>query len=253
MSAFVIAVAGKGGTGKTTLCALIIRHLLKEGKSILAIDADANANLYHFIGVELKETIADIVDETKEKQINGLPAGMTKDRYIEYRLQNSLSESRGVDLLTMGRPEGPGCYCYPNTLLRGHIDNLSKSYSFVVMDNEAGMEHLSRRTTRDVNLLFITSEPTRIGLRAAQRIYEVSRELKILVGKAGLVLCRVADEVPGVIMEEIEKMPLPLWGKIPLDDNIPVFDLEKKPLLDLPDDSPAVKSVENLMEKIKGK
>ncbi|HID11122.1 MAG TPA: carbon monoxide dehydrogenase, partial [Candidatus Latescibacteria bacterium] len=141
----IVAVSGKGGTGKTTIAALLVRKLMRMDGPVLAVDADPNSNLGEQLGMEVGETIGDIREEVLEEE---LPPGMTKDRYLELRIQETLTEGEGVDLLTMGRPEGPGCYCYVNHLLRGFLDRLSKNYRHIVVDNEAGMEHLSRRTTR---------------------------------------------------------------------------------------------------------
>lgn len=248
---FTVAVAGKGGTGKTTVMALIIRHLLKNGaKSVLAIDADPNANLNQALGLPSSQSVADIIDDTKEKQMSGLPGGMSKDRYIEYRLQDCLIESKGVDLLMMGRPEGPGCYCYANALLRDHIGRLSRSYQYIVMDNEAGMEHLSRRTTRKADILLIVTDHSQVGLRSAFRIYDVAKELKLEIKKAGLVINRVHGEISTSILEEIKKKDLPLFGSIAYDEKIEEADLKGTSILNLPDDSPAVKAVDSLMSSL---
>jgi CO dehydrogenase maturation factor len=150
-----IAVAGKGGTGKTSFCALLIRYLINNKMSpVLAIDADANANLNEALGIEIEnETVSELIAKTKE--INGIPKGMTQETFIEYKLNASLAEGKDVDLLVMGGPDGPGCYCFPNNILRKYLESMTKSYSHIVMDNEAGLEHISRRTTQDIDYLFI--------------------------------------------------------------------------------------------------
>lgn len=245
-----IAIAGKGGTGKTTLSALLIGQLLKRKKrAILAIDADPNSNLDRSLGVTPDEAIADIIDETRDMPADRLPAGMTRDRYIELRLQQALTEARGFDLLVMGRPEGPGCYCYANSLLQRHIGSLTKSYEYVVMDNEAGMEHLSRRTAREVDRLLLVSDPSRVGVQSAVRLSEMARELKVLAGDAGLVLNRCPQVIPPALEDFISVSGLKLWGRIPLDSSVMELEVEGRSLLELPDDSPAVKSVGELLEK----
>lgn len=242
--AYTIAVAGKGGTGKTTVLALVVRYLRgSRAGLILAVDADANANLHQALGMKMAESVADIIDEVKTRQLDGIPGGMTKEQYIEYRLQDCLQEGRGVDLLIMGRPEGPGCYCYANNVLRGQIDRLSKLYAYVVMDNEAGMEHLSRRTTREVDLLLIVTDVSLAGVRAALRILQVSKDLGIIVGRSGLILNRVQKEVSPAIKKAIEDERLPLLGMVPYDEDIPRFELEERSLLELPDESPAVRAI----------
>ncbi|GAG38834.1 unnamed protein product, partial [marine sediment metagenome] len=177
----IIAIAGKGGTGKTTLASLVVRALKEEAAgSILAIDADPNNNLGDMLGVKSASTIVDIIDDIS-KNPGQIPAGMTKDRYIDQKMQESLNEEEGFDLLTMGRPEGPGCYCFANNMLRGLIEKLMKNYSHIVIDNEAGMEHLSRRLLRRIDTLFIISDSTAIGIRSASRISELVNELEIEV------------------------------------------------------------------------
>ena len=178
---FSIAVAGKGGTGKTSIASLIIRYL-KNNKlePILAIDADPNANLADSLGLEVKQTIGSIIASFNNEKIN-IPPGMTKEAYLEYKLNEALVESKGLDLLTMGRGEGPDCYCYPNLLLRKFADSLAGNYAYVVMDNEAGMEHLSRRTTQNINALLVVSDPSVKGVRTVAQIKNLVSELKLVV------------------------------------------------------------------------
>ena len=185
---YTIAIAGKGGTGKTTIAALMVR-LLKEKKvgSILAVDADPNNNLSEALGLEVKKTIGSILDEVclhPEK----IPSSMSKDRFIEYQVQTSITEGDGFDVLAMGRPEGPGCYCYVNNLLRNITGKLIKDYDYVVIDNEAGFEHLSRRTTRACDALVVVSDATPVGLKAAQRISDLVKELNIKSKKNLLII-----------------------------------------------------------------
>ena len=177
----IIAVTGKGGTGKTTIAALIIRALLdKKAGLILGVDADPNSTLADTIGLKVEDTISSICEEMLDKK-EALPAGMTKDRFLEYKIQQSLIEKDNLSLLTMGRPEGAGCYCFVNNLLREMIKNLTDDYDFTVADNEAGMEHLSRKTMRKIDVLFVVSDFSIIGVRSASRIYNLARSMGIKV------------------------------------------------------------------------
>lgn len=245
---FVYAVAGKGGTGKSTLAALIVRSLRRAGRvPILAVDADPNTTLDAVLGLRPARTVSDVLDATKG--MREIPNNVPRATYLEYQLADCLAEGRGVDLIVMGRPEGSGCYCAANHLLREHLDRLIAGYPRVVMDNAAGMEHLSRRTTRDVDLLFIVSAPTQSGVRAARRIQALVRELDLSVREMALVLNR-ADGVPSAVAEEIEASGLPLAGLIPEDPQVAACDLEGLPLLDLPDDAPAVRATEAILAAV---
>lgn len=247
--AFHIAVAGKGGTGKTTLAALVIRHLLEAGRGpVLAVDADANANLNEALGLEVAGTIADILARVANS-LEPPPAGMTKDQYLALRVHQSLSEGNGVDLLVMGGPEGPGCYCYANNLLRGFVKDLSRNYPFVVTDNEAGLEHLSRRTTQDVDLLFITSDATARGIRSAGRVRELVLSLQLEVRRMLLVVTRVSGDAVAALEGEIGATGLELVGTVPEDSLVQEFDLHGRPLLQLPPEAPAVKAVGEILKK----
>ncbi|MDD5450216.1 MAG: AAA family ATPase [Candidatus Omnitrophica bacterium] len=235
---YTIAVAGKGGTGKTTLAAFIVDYLRKNKKgSLLAVDADPNSTLNECLGLALKGTVVGILDKIAAMK-NGLPSGMTKDRYIEYEVQDSLSEGEGFDLLAMGRPEGPGCYCYANTVLRGVIERLSKGYDFVVIDNEAGMEHLSRRTARQIDCFFIISDFSRIGIRSARRISDLAGEMEIKIGKKYLIVNMAPEGSPvgatgGIenLKGEIAASGLELAGVVPFEKNIEDLALAGKPVI----------------------
>jgi CO dehydrogenase maturation factor len=246
----VIAMAGKGGTGKTTLSALIIRYLRSNGHGpILAVDADPSSNLVDALGLPVKQSLGTAREdffETKGK----LPPGMTKETYLEMKLHEILVESKGLDLLVMGRPEGPGCYCYANNILRRHLDMLIKNYPFIVMDNEAGMEHLSRRTTQGVDYLLFLSDHSIKGIRTVGKIRELIDELKLSVRERHLVVDRAPEKLDPGFSREIEKQELDLLGMIPVDPFISEYELRGKPLLDLPDESPAVKVVAGMMEKM---
>ncbi|HBX24027.1 MAG TPA: carbon monoxide dehydrogenase [Desulfotomaculum sp.] len=247
--AFHIAVAGKGGTGKTTLCSLIVRQLIKAGKKpILAVDADANANLNEALGLEIEGTISEVLARIYNN-LDPLPAGMTKDQYVAFKVHESLAEGDNVDLLVMGGPEGAGCYCYANNILRGFVAELSNNYPYLIMDNEAGLEHLSRRTTQNVDVLFITSDASARGIRSAGRIRELVEALKLDMKKMYLVVSRVKEGSIEALMPEIEKTGLELIGAIPTDDQVMEYDLLSKPLISLPDHSPAVAVVDDILKK----
>jgi len=246
--ALQIAIAGKGGTGKTTFASLAIKQLIKNGKKpVLAVDADANANLNEALGIEVEETIADILARIKN-DLTPLPAGMTKDQFVEFKVHQSLAEGDDVDILSMGGPEGPGCYCYANNILRGFMDSLSKNYAVVIADNEAGLEHLSRRTTQNVDYLFVISDASARGIRSATRVRELVESIQLDVRKMYLVVTKVGAGSIEALQGEIDKTGLELIGAIPLDANVAEYDLHSKPLIKLPDDSPAVVAVGEILK-----
>lgn len=248
-----IAVAGKGGTGKTTLAGLLIRYLHeRDAGSILAIDADPATNLHTVLGLPEPTSVGNIREETAAQVSRGagLPAGMSKQDYFEYQINQALVEGQGFDLLAMGRPEGRGCYCAANNMLRVIIDQIAGSYDYVVMDNEAGLEHLSRRTTRDVDLLLIVSDPSLRGLTTAGRVLELSRELKTVVGDTGLVVNRVQGELPPPLVERAGALGLKLVGTIPEDPLVPAFDSYGKPLIALPAESPALQATYEIAHRV---
>jgi CO dehydrogenase maturation factor len=244
---YTIAIAGKGGTGKTTIAALIVR-LLKERKagSELAVDADPNNNLAEALGIEIKETIGSIIDEVSQN-LEKIPSGMSKDRFIEYRVQTSIAEGEGFDVLAMGRPEGPGCYCYVNNLLRNIVGKLIKDYDYIVMDNEAGFEHLSRRTMRVCDAMVVVSDATPVGLRAAQRISDLIKELDIKTKKSLLVInCSEQDAAK----DNIKETGLLYIGKIPQDPEISKISLNGGSLMALKDEAVALSALRKLGDKI---
>ncbi len=247
---FNIAVAGKGGSGKTSIASLIIRYLLKDAKGpILAVDADPNANLGESLGLPVNGTIGSIIASFNEEKIN-IPPGMTKEAYLEYKLNETIVESRGIDLVTMGRGEGPDCYCYPNLVLRKFIDTLSENYAYMVMDNEAGMEHLSRRTTQDVDALLIISDHSIKGVRTVARITELVSELKLKVKRQSVIINFVPTTLAPLITDELARLGIGTTVLIPLDEGVREYDLESKSLIDLPDTSEAVAAVNVLMGKL---
>jgi CO dehydrogenase maturation factor len=240
-----IAVAGKGGTGKTTVAALLIRHLVQHNMgSVLAIDADPSSNLNLALGVELEQTIGAVREEALVKvQAGNMGSGITKTDFLEYGVRDALVEEKGFDLLAMGRPEGQGCYCAANSILRNSMDRLSQGYDYVVMDNEAGLEHLSRRTTRDVDILLVVSDFSQRGIVAAGRVAELTKELKTKIKRMGLILNRAqgwtADTLPAEVAAAVQASTLPLLALVPNDDVLGTYDILGKPLWDLPAESSA--------------
>ena len=236
-----IAIAGKGGVGKTSISALLIKLLSAKG-SVLAIDGDPSSNLHMALGLPLQETIGSIREGMLDHKAVG-KSGMPKPDYLELKVREALVESEGVDLLAMGRPEGPGCYCAANNWLRNSIDRLASHYEYVVIDNEAGMEHISRQTTRDVDILLIISDPSIRGITAATRIKDLIGELRSRVGRICLVVNRVRNGIPSQIRQSINEAGLDLITAISEDPNILDLEISGKPLIDLPADSPLRKGV----------
>lgn len=256
-----IALAGKGGVGKTTVAAMIIKYLShSQDGAILAIDADPSSNLNMVLGLDLDWTVGDIREDMLEQvkssltvggaAMGALPGGVSKREYLDYQIRNSVAEGSHFDLIAMGRSEGPGCYCAVNHNLREVVDSLSKNYRYVVIDNEAGMEHLSRRTTRDVQHLLIVTDPTLRGLVAAERIAELSRELDIRVENAYLVVNRVPGPLPPLIKEHIDNMNVPLLAVVPADEQLETFEFSGRPLVELGEESPVYRAIASAMRQI---
>jgi len=247
---FSIATAGKGGTGKTSIASLIIRYLKKNKEGpILAVDADPNANLGDSLGLGTKKTIGSIIGLFHEEKIN-IPPGMTKESYLKYKFNEAIVESKGLDLISMGRGEGLECYCYPNLILREFIATLAENYAYIVMDCEAGMEHLSRKTTEDINELLIISDHSVKGIRTVAQIRDLVAELKLMVKRQSAIINFVPAKLDPLITEELSRLGIEPVATIPLDEQVHDYDLKLKPLLDLPDTSKAVKAVDKLMSKI---
>ncbi len=243
-----IAIAGKGGVGKTTFTALMLRYLArnKPGKSILAVDADPNANLNEALGLEVENTISTILEDTKKP--NAVPTGMTKEMFIEYRLQDALVETKTMDLLVMGNPQGSGCYCYPNDLLRKHLEKLRANYDYVAVDNEAGLEHLSRRIISEVDTMIVVSDASARGIRSAARVHDIVKSVNLGVNNLYLVVTKVMDDnAVSELKDEIDKTGLQLLGTVPMDPMVAEYDLLGKAITDLPDHAPAVKAVEAIL------
>jgi len=247
---FSVAISGKGGTGKTTLSALIIRALIKKGKKpVLAVDADPNSNLNESLGIPLRRTVGEIREKLLERQGN-LPPEQTKEDYLNYMIQSSLTESDAFDLLAMGRPEGPGCYCYVNNVLRKIVDSVTSSYPYVVMDTEAGLEHFSRRTTRDLDVLMITTDPTVRGITTARRIAELVKELDSKVGRIYAIANRVPESLNERVRQDLQKEGLECLAIVPEDELVREFEAEGKPIYSLPEKSRVLKSVTEMVDKL---
>lgn len=241
-----IAVAGKGGTGKTTFSALTSRYLLDHKKgTVLAVDADPNANLNEALGLEVATTISELIEQTKDPK--ALPVGMSKEIFIQYKLQQSLVETKDLDLLSMGGPQGPGCYCYPNDLLRKYMEQLAKGYDYLIIDNEAGLEHISRRTLPQIDQLFLISDASVRGIRSAERVNSLVETLKIKVGAIHLVITKATPQLMEDLAPEIERTGISLIGWVPFDDMVTKFDSQGQPLFDLPVDAQAVQSVNEIL------
>ncbi len=252
-----IAVAGKGGTGKTTIAALIIRYLIEEQSgSILAIDADPATNLNMVLGMDMGATIGGIREDmltqvhSSGALAGSMPGGMSKQDYLDYQVQMAIEEGDRVDLLVMGRPEGPGCYCAANQMLRVIVDRIGKQYNYLVIDNEAGMEHLSRRTTRDVDTLLLVTDPTRRGIVTAQRMRDMVPGLEIGVGHTYLVVNRLRGEIPDPLAQAIEQAGLELIGTVPEDPAMPDFEFTGRPLVELPAETTVYQAVRKIAQSV---
>ncbi len=249
--AFVIALAGKGGTGKTSIAAMTVKYLMeKKKKPVLAVDADSNSCLNEALGVDVHATIGHLREESLQTIRSGAdrPGGMSMEQLFDYQVQQSLVEARGFDLMVMGRPEGPGCYCAANNIIRKYTDKLSETYSYVVIDNEAGMEHLSRRTTHKVDLLLIVSDPTVRGVRTAQRIDGLVKELELDVARHAVIINRVSGDEGQELEKLSEEMGLTVAGLVPQDHQIFEYDLQGKGIVSLPVDSIAVNALYGILD-----
>lgn len=247
---FSIAIAGKGGSGKTSTASLIIRYLKRNNQvPILAVDADGNANLGESLGYVVDKTIGSIIAAFNDDKIS-IPSGLTKGAFLELKLNEAIVENKEVDLITMGRGEGTGCYCYPNIVLKKFIDELKNNYVYMVMDNEAGLEHLSRRTTENIDELIIVSDHSIKGVRTAARIMQLVDELKLVVGRKSVIINRVDKVLDRYVIKELEQLSIDPIAIIPLDKKIYQYDFEKKSLLELPDESKAVEAIGRLMDNI---
>lgn len=249
----VIAVSGKGGVGKTTITALILRALIDMGiKSILVVDADPASNLPEVLGVEVDKTVGDVTNELKKAIDRGeFSPLLSKREFLEFKVFEVLKEFPRFDLLVMGRTEGEGCYCMVNDVLTEVVDALSRNYAITLMDMEAGLEHLSRRTDRDVDYMIIVTDPSKMGLLTVSRIKKLANEVHIEFKKIFLVGNKFSLDQEDLLHKYADEIGVELLGIIPYDENVFRFNLEGIPLLKLPDDSPALRAVKNIVKKMK--
>jgi CO dehydrogenase maturation factor len=243
---YSIGFAGKGGTGKTTIAGLMIKYLVENGKTpVLGVDADSNANLNEVLGLEVSETLGDAREDMKTE----VAAGMTKDVFMEMKLEQAVVEATGFDLIVMGRPEGSGCYCAANTLLTQYLDRLIDNYPYTVIDNEAGMEHISRLTTNNINLLLIVSDTSRRGIQSAARIHELTNELGLNIDRKLFVVNQVKADQRETIEKAAENYKLDLIGMIPEDEKVRDFDLLGRPTIELDRKSIALDAAYEIFKK----
>lgn len=246
---YSIALAGKGGTGKTTMAGLLVKYLVEKGKTpVLAVDADANANFNEVLGLEVEETLGGAREEMKK----GFSNGMTKDLFIEMKTQQAVVESTGFDLIVMGRPEGSGCYCAANSLLTQFLDKLIDNYAYSVIDNEAGMEHISRLTTNDIEILLVVSDPTRRGIQAAARIVELTEQLSLNIARKLLILNQAKEGQNQAILNAVKDYNLDLVGMVPEDLEVQEFDLNGRPTTELEKNNKALVAAYEIFDKIFG-
>ena len=249
MKGHIIAITGKGGVGKTTVAALTVRLLVEARLGpVLAVDADPNLNLNTALGVDVTETVGDVREEGLARA-ESLPGGMAKSEFLRLRVMQALVESNGFDLLAMGRPEGPGCYCFANSILRACVDQIGKQYAHVVIDCEAGLEHLSRRTAGDIDLLIVLSDPSVRSLETARRVLDLVAELRTKVGQKVFAFTRVTDSIPLELMEAARARNLPEPLAIPEDAEVGRLDAEGRPLVGLPPGSRSLESVRALLQQ----
>ncbi len=245
---FSIALAGKGGTGKTTISGLLVKYLTARGKTpVLAVDADSNANLNEVLGLKVADTLGNAREEMKKGVV---PGSMTKDVFMSMKLEQAVVEAPGYDLVVMGQPEGAGCYCAANTLLTGFLERLTDNYPYMVIDNEAGMEHISRLTTKNVDILLIVSDTSRRGLQAAIRINSLAKDLKIGVGESHIIINRCREYPSDEILGMIKEAGLNFAGSIPEDSTLYEYDLNGRPTIEMPSDNIVVKAAFDIFERI---
>lgn len=251
----IIAVAGKGGVGKTTLTGLLIQYLCESGKKpVLAVDADANANLNEVLGVGIECTLGELREEIERAGVDSryqIPVGMTKQAYLEARLSDAITEEDDYDLMVMGRTQGQGCYCFVNGLVQTQIQKLQSNYPYVVVDNEAGMEHISRGLIPIMEIAILVSDCSRRGVQAAGRIAALMKELNFKPKTVGLIVNRAPEgKLDAGTMEEVEKQGLTLLGVVPQDQDVYQYDCDGKPIVRLPKDSPVRSALHDIVQKL---
>lgn len=253
--AHVIAVAGKGGVGKTTLCGMLIQYLCEQGKGpVLAVDADANSNLNEVLGVKVDTTLGDVREEIARAEMskeNPIPAGVSKADYAEMRFEDALIEDDDFDLLVMGRTQGKGCYCFVNGLLQSQLAKYQNNYPYFVVDNEAGMEHISRGVLPTMQTAILVSDCSRRGVQAVGRIARLIEECDMHPKTVGLIINRAPKgELNDGIREEIENQKLNLLGVVPQDDTVYQYDCEGRPTASLPEDNPVKMALRAIVDKL---
>ena len=253
--AHVIAIAGKGGVGKTTLCGMLVQYLADRKKGpVLAVDADANSNLNEVLGVEVETTLGDIREEIARAEMSTtspIPSGMTKADYAEFKFTSAIVEEDDYDLLVMGRTQGKGCYCYVNGLLQAQLTKFQRSYPYIVVDNEAGMEHISRGVLPSMETAILVSDCSRRGIQAVGRIAKLIEECELKPKTVGLIVNRAPKgELNDGIREEIEIQGLNLLGVVPQDDGVYECDCAGKPTSLLPADSPVKKVLYQILDNL---
>lgn len=245
-----IAIAGKGGSGKTTLSALLCRCLVERGiKPVLAVDADPNSCLPERLGVTIRQTIGDMREELRQDP-ESVPAGVSKREWIEQLIHEDIAEAPGIDMLVMGRQEGPGCYCYINSVLREYLGKIGSQYKGVVIDNEAGLEHLSRRTNGQVEVMLVVCPPNVIGARTAARIVDIKDRLGLEVGAVFLVLNPCDQPLDSDLAALFAQSGLEVLAAVPTDPQVSAFDVAGRPLVELPADSRALSAVRGLVNDL---
>ena len=248
-----IAVAGKGGVGKTTTCGMIIDYLCGKGQGpVLVVDADANSNLNEVLGVEVETSLGAIREEMAQAELKGgIPAGMTKADYAEFKFNSAIVEEDDFDMLVMGRTQGKGCYCFVNGVLKTQVDKYAKNYKYVVMDNEAGLEHVARGTLPRVDTMLLVSDCSRRGIQAAARVAEMIGEMELNPARMGLIVNRAPGGVLDAgVREEIEKHGLDLLGVLPQDEGVYRCDCDGEPSAKLPDTNPVKVALKEIMRAI---
>ncbi|MFZ0242082.1 MAG: AAA family ATPase [Desulfobacterales bacterium] len=245
---YSIALAGKGGTGKTTLAGLLIKYMVKHGRTpILAVDADCNANLNEVLGLSVACTVGGAREDMKKGSV---PSGMTKDIFMEMKIEEAIVEGDGYDLIVMGQPEGAGCYCAANSLLINFLERIQKNYPYLVMDNEAGMEHISRLTTKNVDVLLVVSDTSRRSIQAAVRINKLASDLNIVFARSYAIINQTKEPPSPAVLDILKDGGLELAGTVPADDAIYDFDLNGRPTIALPEDNRSVQAAFQIFQKI---
>ena len=242
-----IAVTGKGGTGKTVISSIMISLLSQQDghHKILAVDADPAMSLSSALGVRVRKTVGDIREELYRDSLQPTPDATSLDLMIENHLWNIVEKTPDFQFLSVGRPEGPGCYCLINDLMRYILDRIYGKFAYTVVDCEAGLEHISRRTVRNMDFLFMVTDPTKRGMGTVKAIEALAKKLEVRFARSCLIVNKVTEQDRDFCRES----DMDITGTIPLDENITRYDREGKPFLFLPDDSPALLAVKELMTK----